>query len=64
MCNVELYVVCYIAILSSRDSKLTVLIYTGVSHRDQSLGGVRLEVFKGVLRMCVKKSIWSHTNYY
>jgi hypothetical protein len=53
MRTVQLHVVCYRVVLSSRDSKLTVLIYTGVRHPEQSLSGVRLEGFKGFMSCIV-----------
>jgi hypothetical protein len=54
MCSVKLHIFCYKFLLSSTDSKLAILIYTGVRYPEQSLIGVRLEVLKGLVS-CYEK---------
>ena len=49
MCTVMLHVLSDIAELTIGDSKLTILIYTGVRHSELSLSGVRINVFKVVI---------------
>ena len=46
MCTVKVHVVCCVVVLSSGDSKLILLVCTGVRGLQQSLIGVRLEVLK------------------
>jgi hypothetical protein len=58
MCTVKLHVFCYTVVLYNRNSKLTVLIYTGVRYLEQSLIGVLLDAFK-VFMSCFTLSLTS-----